>query len=93
MTATAASRMIEITSIRVEVYHFLGKANMGWCSAHVRFWPIASIIRRLGFVPEKVSYVAGGVPMLRRFATAVTSCAGAKGFVMRVLLGTPCDAH
>jgi hypothetical protein len=24
--------MIEITSIKVGVYRFLGKANMGWCT-------------------------------------------------------------
>jgi hypothetical protein len=33
------------------------------------------------------------VPVLRRFDTAVTSCAGANGFSIRMLLGTPCDAH
>jgi hypothetical protein len=37
--------MIEITSIKVGVYRFLGKANMGWCSAHVRFWHKADIRR------------------------------------------------
>jgi hypothetical protein len=42
---------------------------------------------------ERLSYVAGGVSMLRRFETAVTNCAGAKGFDMRILLGTPCEAH
>jgi hypothetical protein len=33
------------------------------------------------------------VPMLRRFETAVTSCAGANGFSSKMLLGTPRDAQ
>lgn len=36
----------------------------------------------------------GLVPlMFRSWATAVTSWAGANGFVKRTLLGTPCEAH
>lgn len=34
---------------------------------------------------------AGGAPAFRRCALAVTSCAGANGFSMRMLFGTPLD--
>jgi hypothetical protein len=35
----------------------------------------------------------GELPVLRSWETAVTSCAGAKGLVNRMLLGTPWDGH
>ena len=35
------------------------------------------------------NYVVGGVLALRRLETAVTSCAGANGFGMTMLFGTP----
>jgi len=34
-----------------------------------------------------------GVPSLRSWETAVTSCAGANGLVRRTLLGTPCEGQ
>jgi hypothetical protein len=34
-----------------------------------------------------------GVPVFSKLETAVTSCAGAKGFPKRMLFGTPCTAH
>ncbi len=34
-----------------------------------------------------------GVPLLRSWETAVTSCAGANGLVKRTLLGTPCEPY
>jgi hypothetical protein len=36
---------------------------------------------------------AGGVPVLRSWETAVTSCAGANGFANMMLFGTPFDAQ
>jgi hypothetical protein len=39
-----------------------------------------------------LNYV-GGAPLLRRWETAVTSCAGANGFANIMLFGTPLDAQ
>ena len=39
------------------------------------------------------NYPVGADPVLRRFDKAVTNCAGANGFEMRMLFGTPCDVH
>jgi hypothetical protein len=42
--------------------------------------------------PLRRPYVVG-VPLLRSWETAVTSCAGANGLVRRMLFGTPCEAY
>ena len=42
---------------------------------------------------DEASYVVGGVPLLRRLATAVTSCAGANGFSSMTLCGTPLEVQ
>ena len=39
------------------------------------------------------AYAEGGVPVFSSWETAVTSCAGAKGLVRRMLLGTPFEGH
>ena len=39
------------------------------------------------------AYVEGGEPAFSSWETAVTSCAGAKGLVRRMLLGTPFEGH
>ena len=36
-----------------------------------------------------VAYAPGAVPMFSNCATAVMACAGAKGFVIKTLFGTP----
>jgi hypothetical protein len=64
-------------------------------------WPLLArtpFLRSIaGTIPINQSWgdthAVGGVPVLRRFETAVTSCADAKGFDMRMLFGTPCAAH
>ena len=48
---------------------------------------------RKGYTKKDAAYAVGGVPMLRRFPTAVTNFALANGFETRMLFGTPCDAH
>jgi hypothetical protein len=38
-------------------------------------------------------HYASADPVLRRLERAVSNCAGAKGFEMRILFGTPCAVH
>ena len=38
-------------------------------------------------------HYADAAPLLSKLETAVTSCAGAKGFVSRILFGTPCEGQ
>src|SRR2546429_5647907 len=47
----------------------------------------------LGTVAQSPGARGVGALVLRRWETAVTSCAGAKGLVRRTLFGTPCEPH
>jgi hypothetical protein len=62
---------------------------------HNRNWP-SEIWKTLSFLAKtRLGYSAGwlGGLALRSWEIAVTTCAGAKGFASKTLLGTPLDAH
>ena len=46
-----------------------------------------------GPLSEPIELKLPTVPILRSCEIAVTSCAGANGFVRRMLFGTPCTGH
>src|SRR5215475_1501568 len=46
-----------------------------------------------GPLSEPIELKPPTVPILRSCEIAVTSCAGANGFVRRMLFGTPCTGH